>query len=127
MRESTLSLPGLSPVCGKAMDARFDGGSLASDFGVLALREVERRLGIAERLAACIPERRLPERVRHSLVDIIRFRMLMIACGYEDGHDADSLRTDPAFKLALERRPSDPDLCSQSTISRLENLPDTQA
>jgi hypothetical protein len=34
------------------------------------------------------------------------------------------LRGDPMFKLALERLPGARDLCSQSTISRLENLPD---
>lgn len=124
MRESTPILPGLSPVCGKGLEARFDGGSLSSDFGVLALREVEQRLGIADRLAACLPDRRIPERVRHSLADILRFRILMIACGYEDGNDADSLRSDPAFKLACERLPGGVDLCSQSTISRLENMPD---
>jgi hypothetical protein len=53
--------------------------------------------------------------------------MLMIAAGYEDGNDADSLRADPMFKLALDRLPSDEELCSQSTISRLENLPDARA
>jgi Transposase DDE domain group 1 len=47
--------------------------------------------------------------------------MLMIAAGYEDGDDADTLRRDPMFKLALDRLPSDDELCSQSTISRLEN------
>ena len=52
--------------------------------------------------------------------------MLMIAAGYEDGNDATGLRTDPLFKLALERLPSDRELCSQSTISRLENLPDAR-
>src|SRR5437016_3691640 len=31
------------------------------------------------------------------------------------------------FKLALDRSPSDAELCSQSTISRLENLPDMRA
>ena len=31
--------------------------------------------------------------------------MLMIAAGYEDGNDADSLRHDPVFKLALDRLP----------------------
>jgi hypothetical protein len=62
----------------------------------------------------------------HTLADIIRFRLLMIAAGYEDGNDATGLRTDPMFKLALERLPSDRDLCSQSTISRLENLPDAR-
>jgi hypothetical protein len=63
----------------------------------------------------------------HSLADIIGFRLLAIAAGYEDGNDADSLRSDPLFKMALERLPSERDLCSQATISRLENLPDTRA
>ncbi len=120
-------LLGLSPVAGKAIIARFDGGQISSDAGVLALREVERRLGLAERLAACIDDPRLPERVRHGVADILRFRMLMIAAGYEDGNDADSLRHDPAFKLALDRLPDDAALCSQPTISRLENLPGRRA
>ena len=63
----------------------------------------------------------------HSLAEIIRFRMLMIAAGYEDANDADTLRRDPMFELALDRLPSDEELCSQSTISRLENLPDVRA
>jgi Transposase DDE domain group 1 len=120
-------LPGLSPVHGKAIVARFDGGRLSSEGGLLALREIERRLGLAERLAACLTDRRVPEKVRHRLAEIIRFRMLMIAAGYEDGNDADVLRGDPMFKLALDRLPSGEDLCSQSTISRLENLPDVRA
>lgn len=127
MRETTPLLPGLSPVSGKAVEACFDGGSLSSDAGVLALREIGGKLKVAERLAACIADTRQPERVRHSLADIIRFRLLMIACGYEDGIDADSLRGDPAFKMALGRLPSAADLCSQSTISRLENRPDARA
>jgi len=104
-----------------------DGGRLSSEGGLLALREIERRLGLAERLANCLTDPRAPERVWHRLAEIIRFRMLMIAAGYEDGNDAEALRRDPMFKLALDRLPSDEDLCSQSTISRLENLPDRQA
>ena len=123
MVESTPFLPGLSPVRGKAVIAGFDGGRLSSEGGLLALREIEGRLGLADRLAGCLKDPRAPERVRHSLADIIRFRMMLIAAGYEDGIDADYLRTDPMFKLALERLPSGADLCSQSTISRLENLP----
>ncbi len=37
-------------------------------------------------------------------------------------NDADSLRHNPAFKLALGRLPDAAELCSQPTISRLENL-----
>jgi hypothetical protein len=120
-------LPGLSSVAGKSVVAKFDGGLLSSDGGLLLLREVEQRLSVADRLAACIEDPRAPDQITHSLADIIRFRLLMIAAGYEDGNDASSLRCDPMFKMALDLAPSDRELCSQSTISRLENLPDPRA
>jgi len=127
MVDITPFLPGLSPVQGKAVVARFDGGRLSSEGGLLALREIERRLGLADRLAGCLRDPRMPEKVVHRLAEIIRFRMLMIAAGYEDGNDANTLRGDPMFKLALDRLPSGEELCSQSTVSRLENLPDRRA
>jgi len=124
--ETTAALPGLSPVGGKPVIARFDGGHLSSDGGLLVLGEVEQRLDVARRLAACITDPRDPERVVHGLDEIIRFRLLMIAAGYEDGNDADRLRTDPMFKLAMARLEGETALCSQPTISRLENLPGTR-
>jgi len=125
--ETTPALPGLSPVGGKPVIARFDGGHLSSDGGLLVLREVEQRLDVAGRLAACLTDPRDPERIVHGLDEIIRFRLLMIAAGYEDGNDADRLRTDPMFKLAMVRLEGETALCSQPTISRLENLPDKRA
>ena len=127
MVDLTPFLPGLSPVQGKAVVARFDGGRLSSEGGLLALREIERRLGLADRLASCLVDPRAPDRVVHRLAEIIRFRMLMIGAGYEDGNDADALRRDPMFKLALDHLLAGEELCSQSTISRLENLPDRRA
>jgi hypothetical protein len=59
--ESSPILPGLSPVCGRSIVARFDGGTMSSDGGLLALREIEQRLAIAQRLAACIPDPRSPD------------------------------------------------------------------
>jgi hypothetical protein len=94
MVESTLPLPGLSSVAGKDLLATFDGGRLSSDGGLLMLREVERRLHVADRLAACITDRRAPDQTVHTLAAIIRFRLLAIAAGYEDGNDATSLRGD---------------------------------
>src|SRR5450755_722855 len=127
MNDPMLPLPGLSSVSGKPVVVNFDGGLLSSDGGILALREVEQRLRVADRLAACMVDPRAPDQITHTLADIIRFRLLMIAAGYEDGNDASSLRSDPMFKMALDLAPSDRELCSQSTISRLENLPDARA
>lgn len=124
MAEHAPFLPGLSPVGGKPVHVAFDGGRLTSDAGVLLLAEIERKLGLAERLARCVEDPRSPERVRHGLAEMIRFRALMIAAGYADANDCDALRADPAFKLAVGRLPeSGEDLCSQPTMCRLENLP----
>ena len=79
---------------------------------------------MAERLAGCIPDRRDPWRIAHTIADMIRARVLAICCGYEDADDLDDLRSDPAFKLACGRLPdTGRDLCSQPTLSRLENEP----
>ena len=124
MADDAPFLPGLSPIAGKPVQVAFDAGRLTSDGGVLVLAEIERRLGIAERLARCIEDPRAPDRVQHGLAEMIRFRVLLIAAGYADANDCDALRVDPAFKMAVGRLPdSGPDLCSQPTMCRLENLP----
>jgi len=128
MDRSTRSHPRLSPVNGKPILLGFDGADMSSDAGLTLLREIERKAGLAGRLAACMADPRDPTKVQHSLDDIIRFRIMMIAAGYEDGNDAASLRHDPSFKIALERDPeTGAALCSQPTISRMENLPDIRA
>ena len=54
----------------------------------------------------------------------MRVSCLAIACGYEDADDCDALRTDPLFKPTVGRAPeSGRALCSQPTMSRLENAP----
>jgi hypothetical protein len=118
------SLFTLPNVGGKKVVADFDGGRLTSNGGVLLLGAAERQLGIADTLAALIADPRNPAFVTHSVADILRARMLAIACGYEDGDDLDALRGDPGFKLACGRLPdSGADLCSQPTVSRWENAP----
>lgn len=128
MDDRTGILPGFPAVAGKPVHVAFDGGRLTSDAGILLLAAIERRLGIAERLASCLEDPRVPARIRHGVAEMIRFRALLIAAGYPDGIDCDTLKTDPAFKMAVGRLPeSGADLCSQPTISRLENLPGATA
>ena len=67
----------------KKVTAAFDGGRLTSDGGVMLLSLAERRLGIAERLARLVPDRRDPTRITHSIADMIRARIFAICCGYE--------------------------------------------
>ena len=116
------TFPAIKP---KKVVAAFDGGRLFSDGGVTLLALAEKRVGIIERLSELFPDERDQERVTHPLDSIVGARVFAISCGHEDGNDLDWLREDPAFKLACGRLPdSGQDLCSQPTISRLENAPD---
>ena len=114
----------LPSVCRKKVSVGFDGGRLSSDAGVLLLRGVERKLGLAGRLASCIRDKRDPDLIEHSIEEMLKLRMFAIAAGYEDADDCDSLRHDPIFKMAVGRLPRTGEpLCSQPTMSRLENAP----
>jgi len=125
MTDDTLLPFSLPAVQRKKVTAAFDGGRLTSDGGVLLLSGADRQLGLCAALASVIPDHREPWRVTHRLEDILRARILAIACGYPDADDLDDLRSDPAFKLACGRLPeSGDDLASQPTISRWENAPD---
>ena len=103
------------------MTADFTGGDVTSDAGVLVLREIADKIGIIEQLTDAITDIRHQSYVRHDLKDLLTQRIFQIACGYEDADDADDLRTDPGFKTACDRLPSENDLASQPTMSRFEN------
>ncbi len=103
--EDTL-LPFDLPSTGKKkVTAAFDGGQVSSDGGALLLAGADKRLGLIGRLAALIPDRRDPALVTHTMADILRARVIAIACGYPDANDPDHLRQDPALKLACGRLP----------------------
>lgn len=122
MTDDTPILPGLSPVDGLDIHARFDGGAVSSNGGALLLREAGRGRKLSTLLASCIADARDPARVVHSYASMIQARMLAIACGHEDCDDLDALRHDPALKMACDKRPdADTGLASQPTLSRLEN------
>jgi Transposase DDE domain group 1 len=114
----TLEFPLLS---GKAVHVDFSGGRLSSDGGLMLLAQLDRQIGLTERVTACIKDVRLPGRIQHSLLSLLRQRVYQIAAGYEDCNDANPLRADPALKVAVGRAPTgEPDLASQPTLSRLE-------
>ena len=116
MSEDGLLPFGLPAVQRRKATGAVGGGRLTSDGGVMLPAAAERRLGIADP--------RDPNLVSHSVADVLRARILAIACGYEDANDLDHLRADPAFRLARGRLPDSGDnLCSQPAISRWENAP----
>ena len=74
-----------------------------------------------DRLTAAITDFRDARYITHSLRDLLTQRIFQIACGYEDGNDANALRRDPMFKLAAARAPLATDnlLACGATQSRM--------
>lgn len=106
----------------------FDGGRLTSDAGALLLREVDRRIGLTERLAACLTDPRDPAKIVHDQRVMLAQRIYGIALGYEDLNDHDTLRSDPLFSVLAEHRPkAEAPLASSPTLCRLENRVDRQS
>ncbi|MDJ0582353.1 IS1380 family transposase [Crocosphaera sp.] len=114
---------------GKEMIANFDGGLITSDAGIVWIAELDKKLGITEKLANCFQDHRHPSYVDHSVHQLLAQRLYGIILGYEDVNDHDKLRYDPALKIALERldwiQSNQGVLAGKSTINRLEYCPET--
>ena len=67
MIDDTAPCFGFPAIGRKKVTPAFEGGCLTSDGGVMLLSLAERRLGIAERLARLIPDRRDPTRITVSV------------------------------------------------------------
>lgn len=108
----------------REIEARFDGGEVSSDGGLLLLRQVERRLGLLKQVAPVLPDPRSPLRVRHTTEQMLRQRAFGLCQGYEDLNDHDRLKNDLALQTALDK-----DLAGASspTLCRFENRADRNA
>ena len=126
--ESQLEFQGLG---GRKMVASFDAGHVSSDGGVLLLREVDARLQLCERVAACFTDHRDADLIEHSVQALVRQRVYGLALGYEDLNDHDELRRDPLVAAAVgtpdpegqtRKRARDRGcaLAGKSTLNRLE-------
>ena len=127
----TISTPAqlrFAPSAGFTLRADFNGGGLSSDLGPLLPRGVDQQIGLTERLAAAMDDRRHPGYVQHAVRDVLTQRIFQIASGYVDGNDSNALRDDPMFRLSAERKPFDAEaaLASGATMSRFEHAATTR-
>ena len=63
------------PVAGQILRADFEGGALSSDFGALLLRGIDRQIGLTQRLAAAIHDKRHQSYIDHPLRDLLAQRI----------------------------------------------------
>ena len=133
MGEATSSL--FATTFNKSLKVETRPEMLSSDGGVIALREIDERLKITESLIADLVDPRDQNTTTYLLPELIRTRLYLIAQGWKDTDDADSLRNDPAFVTAVSQQkgqtPLKPEnvnlrmpdgLASQPTLSRLTQI-----
>jgi hypothetical protein len=112
---------GFHPLRQREIRAQFDGGAITSDGGGLLLREVEKRIGIVRQFAACFQDYRHPDRIEHTVEELVAQRVYGLALGYEDLTDHDELRNDPLLAVLVEKsHPGKEALAGKSTLNRLE-------
>jgi hypothetical protein len=111
-----------------------NGGAITSDAGGLLLREVDVKTEIIGRFADCFTDHRAPERIEHTVKDMVAQRVYGLALGYEDLNDHDELRHDPLLAVLVGKQdPTGQDrarerdrgkaLAGKSTLNRLELSP----
>lgn len=104
----------------RRVEAGFTAGQVSSDGGALLLREVEGRINLVGRLAGCFTDKRNPERIEHTVAEMLGQRIYGLALGYEDLNDHEQLRSDPLLALLSGKRELDEPLAGKSTLNRLE-------
>ena len=93
MTECSQSSFGYEPCGSRDVVARFDGGTITSDGGILLLRETDRRINLLPRFAASFLDGRNQHQVKHSVLDMVSQRVYGLALGYEDLNDQEQLAT----------------------------------
>jgi hypothetical protein len=108
----------------RTLVARFDGGTICSDAGVILLKQVEQATGIIRQFAACFTDHRNPDLIDHTLYELIAQRVYALALGYEDLNDHDVLRQDLLLAALVGKKdPHTEPLAGKSTLNRLELTP----
>jgi hypothetical protein len=72
MMDSMLPLAGLSPVSGKTVVAKFDGGLLSSDGAIFLLRVPYSHVGTVSVDSGCLPDLRVLSRVSPSTPSVMK-------------------------------------------------------
>ena len=97
----------------------FEGGSLVTAAGLLALRALDKELGVIADLARRFPDPRAQKFITHSREAILTQQVYQILADYADCNDAQQLRHDPLFQTVADVSPSaERPLASGSTLAR---------
>jgi len=98
----------------------FDGGEVVTDTGLLAIRQLERQLGVLAEAAARLPDPRSELLRKFSTEQLLTQTVYQFLGGYFDCNDAQTLRHDPVLQVLVDHAPATEEstLASGSTLAR---------
>ena len=81
------------------LKVEFQGSRVTSDAGLVLVRELDERLGLAKFIAEHLSDSRHGLNTQFGVADLLRQSVYSRLAGYEDLNDAERLAADPAFRL----------------------------
>jgi hypothetical protein len=98
----------------------FRGAKITTDAGLLAVRELDEVLGLADMAGDFIADKRTGKNIQHQVTGLLRQSVYARLAGYEDTNDHEGLSRDPAMRAVIGKRALDRTAASPGTVSRFE-------
>ena len=100
--------------------AYFKGSEITSDGGLIAIRELDEKMGLTILAEKYLTDKRNGRNIQHDLTELLRQSIYSRLAGYEDVNDANQLRKDPALRIILGERALKKNGSSESTVGKFE-------
>jgi hypothetical protein len=105
---------------GRRLRLEFRGAKITTDAGLLAVRELDEVMGLADMAADFIADKRTGKNIQHQVTGLLRQSVYARLAGYEDTNDHEALARDPAMRAVIGKRALDRTAASPGTVSRFE-------
>lgn len=77
---------------------------MTTDAGLLAVRELDEALGLAEMAGEMLRDERTGRNISHEMTGLLRQPIYTRLAGYEDVNDQERLLRDPAMRAVIGRK-----------------------
>jgi hypothetical protein len=104
----------------KKLRINFKGAQVTSDGGLVAIREMDEKLGLTEIAEEYLKDSRHGKNIQHEMIGLLRQSVYSRLGGYEDTNDAEGLRKDPGMRAVIGERALERAGAGETTIGRFE-------
>ena len=104
----------------KKLKIGLKGSEVTSDGGLLAIRELDEKLGLTEIAGQYLEDNRHGKNIQHEMVGLLRQSIYSRLGGYEDINDAEGLRKDPGMRAVIGERALEKAGAGETTVGRFE-------